>query len=90
MEYRERMIERAREICGRNAPEAEVLKKAIYYATKWTGYSEEEARRIFIDNEPPRPIRFEDLDKETRAWLLSFDKKAAAARKAEPAKTRAS
>jgi len=81
VEYRDRIIERAREICGRSAPEEEVLEKAIYYATKWTGYSEEEARRIFIDNEPPRPIRFEDLDKETRGWLLEFGKKAAAARK---------
>ena len=90
MEYRERMIENAREMCGRNAPEAEVLEKAIYYATKWTGYSEEEARRIFIDNEPPRITRLEDLDEETREWLLEFDKKPAAARKAEPAETRAS
>ena len=77
MEYRERMIENAREMCGRNAPEAEVLEKAIYYATKWTGYSEEEARKIFIDNEPPGITRLEDLDEETREWLLEFDKKPA-------------
>ena len=70
------MIENAREICGRSAPEAEILETAIYYATKWTGYSEE-ARRIFIDNEPPRITRLEDLDQETREWLLEFGKKRA-------------
>ena len=68
-------------MCGESASEAEVLEKAIYYSTKWTGYSEEEARRIFIDNEPPRPIRFEELDEGTREWLLSFGKKPAVARK---------
>ena len=77
MEYRDRIIERAREVCGNRAPKAEVLETAIYYATKWTGYSEEEARRIFIDNEPPRITKLEDLDKETREWLLEFGKKAA-------------
>ena len=90
MEYRERMIENAREICGRSAPEAEVLEKAIYYATKWTGLSDEEARRIFIDNEPEKIVTLDDLSPRSREWLLEFDKKAAAARGAEPAKTRAS
>ena len=70
------MIENAREVCGESASEAEVLEKAIYYATKWIGYSEKEARRIFIDNEPPRITRLEDLDQETREWLLSGKKRA--------------
>ena len=77
MEYRERMIENAREMCGSRASEEEVLETAIYYATKWTGYSEEEAKRIFIGNEPPGITRLEDLDQETREWLLSFGKKRA-------------
>ena len=64
-------------MCGESASEAEVLEKAIYYSTKWTGYSEKEARRIFIDNEPPRITRLEDLDQETREWLLEFGKKRA-------------
>ena len=70
------MIENAREMCGSRASEEEVLETAIYYATKWTGYSEEEAKRIFIDNEPPGITRLEDLDQETREWLLSGKKRA--------------
>ena len=81
MEYRERMIENAREVCGESAPEEEVLETAIYYATKWTGLSEEKARRIFIDNEPQRPVTLDDLSPRSREWLLSFDKKPAVARK---------
>jgi len=77
VEYRERMIENAREMCCRNAPEAEVLEMAIYYATKWTGYSEEEARRIFIDNEPEKMVTLDDLSPRLREWLLKFDKKQA-------------
>ena len=75
MEYRDRIIERAREVCGRSAPEEEVLEMAIYYATKWTGLSEEEARRIFIDNEPEKIVTLDDLSPRLREWLLKFDKK---------------
>ena len=70
------MIENAREICGRSAPEAEILETAIYYATKWTGYSEEEARRIFIDNEPEKIVTLDDLSPRSREWLLSGKKPA--------------
>ena len=52
----------------------------MYYAVKWTGLSEREARRIFIDNEPPRPVTLDDLNPEVRDWLLSFDKKPVTAR----------
>ena len=79
-EYRERIVAHARRACGGGAPEDKVLKIAMYYAVKWTGLSEREARRIFIDNEPPRPVTLDDLNPEVRDWLLSFDKKPVTAR----------
>ena len=80
MEYRDKIMRRARQACGRGAPEAQVLEKAIYYATKWAGHSEEEARRIFIDNEPPRTVTLDDISQEARDWLLSGKKPAMARR----------
>lgn len=79
-EYQERIVAHARRACGSGAPEDKVLKAAIYYAVKWTGLSEREARRIFIDNEPPRQVTLDDLNPEVRDWLLSFDKKPVTAR----------
>ena len=76
-EYRERIVAHARRACGSGAPEDKVLKAAMYYAVKWTGLSEQEARRIFIDNEPSRPVTLDDLNPEVRDWLLSFETAAA-------------